>query len=206
VNKPINRTKYYIVRAAISLFSVKGFGSTSIREISEAAQVNSALISYHFKNKQGILEWIMVDYFESLFNQLRMKEPQDTIEAEDCFQELITAVDTIIGYQSKHIEVSTIIQREMSVDSMLVREVMSTYVAKLKAVFSSLIERGIETNQFRDDIDNDMQVLHIMSSIFFPFFNPQIPREVFYIEPISEGFQGEYMAFLTKSWTHQLKK
>ena len=163
MSKTANRTKTHIVRAAVELFSIQGFGGTSIREISEAAKVNAALISYHFKNKQGILEWIMVDYFERLFKELESRESGQALE-EAVFTELMEAVDIVIRYQCRNLEVSRIIQRELSVDSMLVREVMSTYITRLKAYFSTYLESGIETGFFRRDVDVDICLLYTSPS------------------------------------------
>ncbi|WP_164984902.1 forespore capture DNA-binding protein RefZ [Ammoniphilus sp. CFH 90114] len=204
MSRTANRTKVHILRAAIELFSVQGFGSTSIREIAEAAKVNAALVSYHFKNKQGVLESIMVDYFEKLFFELEADQSGQA-EDRDSFADLMRVVDIVIGYQCKNLEVSRIIQRELSVDSMLIREVMSTYIAKLKANFSLHLERGIEAGQFRQDLEVDMQIIHMMSSIFFPYFNPQIIREVFYVEPLDDNYREEYVRYLSKIWFSQLK-
>lgn len=204
MSKTANRTKAHIVRAAIGLFSVQGFGGTSIREIAEAAQVNAALVSYHFKNKQGVLEWIMVEYFERLFREMEHGESRQAYE-ENIFGDLMTAVEIVVRYQSKNMEVTRIIQRELSVDSMLIREVMSTYIARLKSYFAFHLERGIETGHFRKDLDVDMQIIHMMSSIFFPYFNPQIIREVFYVEPMDDNYREEYVSYLSKIWLSQLK-
>ena len=55
-----------IVKAAITLFSEKGFDGTRVNEISEAAEVNKALIYYYFKNKEAILDYLQ----ESLFSDM----------------------------------------------------------------------------------------------------------------------------------------
>ncbi|HJV46310.1 MAG TPA: forespore capture DNA-binding protein RefZ [Bacillota bacterium] len=194
------RTKGQILEASIHLFSVRGFGSTSIREIAEAAGVNSALISYHFKNKQGLLESIMVDYYEGLFEILQIHGSN-----LDCFSRLTETAASVLRFQCECASVTTIILRELSVDSMLIREIMSTYITKLKAYFSSILEIGINKGEFHSNFDLDMQLIHIMSSILFPYFNPQLIREVFYEEPTSEEFRQRYMDFLSKNWFHQLK-
>jgi len=206
VRKTVNRTKVHIMRAAIELFSIQGFGSTSIREIAEKANVNSALISYHFKNKQGILERIMIEYFEGLFRRFDSSREGQTEEVIDYFDELMRLVKTVIGFQCEHQAVTRIIQRELSVDSMLVREVMSTYIAKLKSVFAALFEKGIQEGQFQEDLNQEMKLIHILSSIFFPYFNPQIVREVFYVDPMSEEYIEEYIDYLSKIWSYHFKK
>jgi len=205
MSKSVNHTKASIVKAAISLFAVQGFGSTSIREIADTASVNSALVSYHFKNKQGILEWMMIDYFEKLFAKLQPVGQGEKEKKGSCFQQLIASLDTLIGYQAENMEVSAIILRELSVDSMLVREVMSTYMARLKAHFANLLETGIERGEFDRDLDVEMQLIHMMGGMFFPYSNPQIMRELFYVEPMSPEYRQRYISFLSKVWGYKLK-
>ena len=83
---------------------------------------------------------------------------------------------------------------------------MSTYIAKLKAFFASLFDKGIQEGQFHEDLNQDMKLIHILSSIFFPYFNPQIIREVFYVNPMSEEYIAEYILYLSKIWRYHFTK
>lgn len=47
-------TRDALLDAATQVFARKGFGSANLREISELAEVNSALIGYHFHGKEGL--------------------------------------------------------------------------------------------------------------------------------------------------------
>ena len=47
-------TKERILDAAVGLFAEKGFDKTTVREICAAADVNVALVNYHFKSKEGL--------------------------------------------------------------------------------------------------------------------------------------------------------
>ena len=57
-------SKDKIMESAAELFYYNGFKGTSIRAITAKADVNVSLISYYFKNKQGLLETMTVDYYE----------------------------------------------------------------------------------------------------------------------------------------------
>ena len=52
-------TRSVILQSASELFAVNGFDAVSIREISKAADVNIALISYHFGSKEGLFTAIL---------------------------------------------------------------------------------------------------------------------------------------------------
>lgn len=203
---PVNRTKARIIQAAIDLFARQGYGSTSIREIAKQADVNSALISYHFKNKQGVLEMIIVEYFETMFQQFEIRDSSGENAPRDYFEEFMSKARVLMEYQREHYKVTSMIQRELSVDSMLAREVMSTYLAKLKALFVSIVEKGIEAGQFRGDLDQDMKLIQLLSGVFFPYFNPRIIQEVFYIDPLSEEYIDKYMEDLSNTWREKFNK
>jgi len=49
------KAKDKLISVAIELFSERGYDGTSITEIAESAEVNVALISYHFGGKEGLL-------------------------------------------------------------------------------------------------------------------------------------------------------
>ena len=55
-------TRERILDAAERLFAQRGFYGVSVREITGAASVDVALASYHFGNKQGVLEAVSVSY------------------------------------------------------------------------------------------------------------------------------------------------
>ncbi len=48
------KTREKILRAAERLFAAAGFAGVSMREVGAAADVPFALVTYHFKNKQGL--------------------------------------------------------------------------------------------------------------------------------------------------------
>ena len=54
--------KEYIIEAALSLFSEKGFENTRVDEIAEKAGVNKALIYYHFESKDAILSYLLDEF------------------------------------------------------------------------------------------------------------------------------------------------
>jgi AcrR family transcriptional regulator len=53
---PFNEKQVQIIETAEKLFSTNGYSGTSVRDISEAAGVNLAMISYYFGSKEKLLE------------------------------------------------------------------------------------------------------------------------------------------------------
>ncbi|WP_226376938.1 forespore capture DNA-binding protein RefZ [Oceanobacillus halotolerans] len=132
-NKELNAmnptpSKQKVLDAASVLFFQKGFHGTSVRDISEKASVNVSLISYYFKNKQGLLEYAVTQYYEAYLEAIEnvLKETE-AMSALTKFKKLIS---TIIQYKQSNHQFSCFIHRELSLDSIFVREVTVTYLAK----------------------------------------------------------------------------
>jgi AcrR family transcriptional regulator len=62
-------TRDALLDAATLVFARAGFGSANLREIAEAADVNPALIGYHFRSKEGLY----LAVFERMVAQMRLE-------------------------------------------------------------------------------------------------------------------------------------
>jgi len=52
-------TRTRLLEAATRLFTERGFGKVTIRDISAAAGTNLAAVSYHFRDKAGLYEEVL---------------------------------------------------------------------------------------------------------------------------------------------------
>jgi AcrR family transcriptional regulator len=65
-------TKTRILDAAERLFGVKGFDSTSLRDITAEAQVNLAAVNYHFQSKDSLIDAVIARRIEPV-NRKRLE-------------------------------------------------------------------------------------------------------------------------------------
>lgn len=78
------RTREKILEVALPLFAEGGFAGTSVRKIATAAGVNVATLAYHFADKQGLYDAVVVRLHEDLerdFPDDRMASGDDPIRA-----------------------------------------------------------------------------------------------------------------------------
>lgn len=144
-----------------------------------------ALISYHFQGKQGVLETLMASYFDTLFRLVR--EQQAEIEGEPPFRQLEQVVALYVRFQCEHAAITRLIQRELSVESILAREVITLYMTRYKHGIAQVIDAGISSGEFLPVVV-DQVVLAVMSQIMYPFLQPQMVRHMYELEPASEEF------------------
>ncbi len=178
-------TEGRIFLAAVKLFDIYGYHGTTLRQIAGEAGVNVALIAYYFKNKKGLLEHVMIRYFEPLFERLEEECQKNARSPEE---RLVNMLITMVQYQREQARITRIIQRELSVESMLGREIMSIYLTKQKHYFISILEEEKELGRLSSRVNPEFSLISLMSMIQYPFLNPQWVREVFYLEPMSELF------------------
>lgn len=193
------KAKEKIIDAALELFYYHGFSSTTVREIAREASVNQALISYYFGGKKGLIEQLMVTFYEGYFLAIEEGRCATTEYSSQTArsERLLCVMKYAFDYLFDSHKMTRFIYRELTMDSMLIREVMTTYLAKEKYFYTSVLEQELEVeegNEKREHfhLDVEMMVLQLLNSLYMPFLQPQVIREVHYIEPHSDEFKARY--------------
>jgi AcrR family transcriptional regulator len=181
--------KEAIVKAAITLFKSNGYSGTSIRDIAHLAKVNTATIAYHFENKPGLLEYCFTQFFEQYIS--KMEDAYSSIDkgAKDCLKRIVA---DLLHYQCENSKLASLVYREMSMDSQVVREIMSTYLLKEKYYFQLVFERGFEWNEFRPH-SIPYLIIQLKGFLMMPFMNTHYMREVLYVFPNEPFFEQKYL-------------
>jgi TetR/AcrR family transcriptional regulator, acrAB operon repressor len=60
------RSRQQILDSALRLFSHRGYGATSVRDIAEAAKVSKGNVYHHFSDKETIFRTLIDKYFETM--------------------------------------------------------------------------------------------------------------------------------------------
>lgn len=181
--------KEAIVKAAITLFNSNGYSGTSIREIAHAANVNTATIAYHFNNKTGLLEYCFMHFFEQYTRKMEAAYASIDRGAKECLKRVVS---DLLHYQCENYQLASFIYREMSMDSQVVREIMSTYSLKEKYYFQKIFERGFEWHEFRPH-SIPYLIIQLKGLIMMPFMNSNYMREVLYVFPNEPFFEQKYL-------------
>jgi len=60
------KSKQLILDAALKLFSHKGYGATSVRDIAEEAELSKGNVYHHFPDKEAIFRGLLDRYFQAM--------------------------------------------------------------------------------------------------------------------------------------------
>jgi AcrR family transcriptional regulator len=193
-NKMRKNSKEAIVDAAISLFTTNGYTGTSMRDIADKANVNIANISYYFQNKKGLLEHCLTIFFDQYME--KMEEGFVLIDqgAQACLKRISS---NLLHFFCEHILLTSFVFREMSLDSQVVREIMSTYCTKEKYYLHKILEIGIERKEFHPQ-SIPYTIVQLKSYWMMPFLNAPYLREVLYIFPNERFFVKKYLQEINK--------
>ncbi|UJL45081.1 forespore capture DNA-binding protein RefZ [Virgibacillus sp. NKC19-16] len=161
-----NPSKQKVIDAASSLFFQKGFSGTSVRDIAEKASVNVSLISYYFKSKQGLLEYAVIQYYEAYL--ITMEETLQETESLTPLEKLKELISVIIQYKQHNHQFSSFIHRELSLDSIFVREMAVTYLAKENHIISNTFFDALKTPE-KSELDRQFLLMQLKGMLLTPY-------------------------------------
>ena len=193
-------TKNKVIETALSLFKTNGYQGTSVRDISKKANVNIATISYYFKGKQGLLEHIIVDFLEgyvAILNKYSL-----VFESKKADSVLIDLVEEVLNYNFHKKEYASIFYRELTLDSVFIREIMMTYLARERYTFIQIYD-ALRLNNTNITVPFSVFFVQLKSFLSTPYLFPSYMNEVLYIQQNDTYFFDRYKEYVEK-WISSL--
>lgn len=153
-----------ILQVAEKLFAEKGFDGTTIREISEKANVNVAMVSYYFGSKEKLLESLILFRTSDLKNSLEhiIDEDLNPIQKIEKFIQLyIERIDNNRNFH--HILLFEISSNKRAMDFESFTEVKKANIKSLEKI----IHEGQFQNIFRKDINVHLIIPTVLGTYFY---------------------------------------
>jgi AcrR family transcriptional regulator len=192
--------KEQIIEEAIELFGNKGYDSTSIRELSQKAGINIAMINYYFGSKEKLFE-AMVEhkavYMKGKLEEL-LKNSQLTPlqKVNTLIEEYVTRIFSQPAYHR-------ILYGEMLLNMRPdIHRSISAVFARNTTAFRSIIEEGIKKKVFRK-VDPELTMASIIGTInqvmlSGPLCNMLINKEADYDPYSDDTFKKRVITHLQK--------
>ncbi len=165
-----------LLAAARALFAKQGYDAVSTRALAEAAQVNPAMISYYFDNKQGLYEAMLADTFQPLVARLGSLlssaggQPQPIRSFLEAYMRTLGANPWM----------PPLILREVVAEGGRLRAwFIQQFASKGGGLLTQLLKREQEAGRLRADLDTTLAALSLVSLAVFPFVAMPVASEVF---------------------------
>ena len=182
-----NEKQIQILQIAEKEFANNGFDGTSIRQISKAAHVNVAMVSYYFGSKEKLLE-CLIDYrttdlkmiLENLFNEDR--SPIEKIEK--FIQFYLNKIDENRNFH--HILLFEITSKKRAMDLESFNQIKKSNIKSLEKI----IHEGQNLNVFRKDINIPLIIPTILGTYFYFQMNKPFLSDILMLD--SEEKYNDY--------------
>lgn len=161
--RSLSNRRQEILKVAAALFASKGYESTSIREIGDAAGILSGSLYHHFKSKEEMLHDLLKP-FVTKFIPLYEAVVAEGGEVTDTLRKLIAAgLNTSI----EHSQELTVIMHERKFlnrnpDFSYVNDVM----LEVERIWYGVLQEGVRAGMFRKDLEMNLVLRTIMDLIF----------------------------------------
>jgi TetR/AcrR family transcriptional regulator len=156
-------TKERLIKASRGLFARKGYAATSVKEIAEAADVNVALVSYHFGGKEGLYHAGFNVFVDEWTNFLETKILRPTSNDDFHFR-LRLLVEYIIDDNLKNPDNCKIMRRE--VEGGDGHSDACEVFQKIAARFFELVTGFIRSAQKQGYLRSEVNAMDVCSTFF----------------------------------------
>ena len=182
---PLSTKQIQLLDTAEMLFSQKGFDGTSVRDIAEAAGINTAMISYYFGSKEKLMEEI----FER--KSLNIKEKVANLLKDDSLdplEKMYSLVDMFIeGILSRKNFHRILLCEQIVNQNPLIITMLDKTKTKNSEYINDLIRLGQKKGMFRKNIDIPMMTNTLIGTVSHTLVNLDFYKAYHHMEGMKDA-------------------
>lgn len=199
-NMAYSEKQLQIIEAAEQLFAKHGYGSTSVRQIADAAGVNLAMISYYFGSKEKLME-ALVDYRTS-----HVRLQLENLIKDESLSPLQKVNVMIAQYVERFIERQNFYRIMVTEHILDKNNDITAMLLEMKkrnaALLLQIIREGQKKKQFRKNVDVVMLMNVMVGTVNHALLNKAFYRSFHQLEHMKEA---EFNEYLLKKLTDEVK-
>ncbi len=188
-----NEKQICILQVAEKLFAEKGFDGTTVRDISKAANINIAMVSYYFGSKDKMLEALIQFRTEDLSIKIEnlIKESLSPLE------KMNRLIEFYISRINQNKDIYKIMHFELSSKKRMLNFESFTQVKKRNvASLRTIIKEGQDLGIFNLDVNIDLIAPTILGTFFHFQMNRPYYESIFNLQN-DEAFENYVNTELT---------
>lgn len=169
-------TSARLIVAATEVFSEKGFGGATVKEIADRAGVNVSLISYHFNGKEGLFRTCLEN-----FGRERLRDAEKILTPPDSVEDLKAKLKLwMLQFLQCHVEetnVCNILHRENVVEHKFMWDVFQNTFLKAFEANAKFFEAAKKKGIVKKEIDPLLVAAVIFGSLIHMGRSQDIQKE-----------------------------
>jgi AcrR family transcriptional regulator len=142
-----------LLQLAATMFAERGLKSTTVRDIADSAGILSGSLYHHFKSKEQMVEEVLRDFLDWLFNRYQEivdTQPNPLERLKGLFMASFEAIE------DRHAQVVIYQDEAKRLSSLPQFDFVETRNKEQRKMWLDLLNQGIEEGYFRPDIDVDL--------------------------------------------------
>lgn len=152
------KTRASIVKAGLKLFGANGYHGTSVGDIARAAGITKGAFYHHFQSKEDLLLLIHQEYADYQLEVMQAVLAENDSAVEQ-LQGLIRCIVEAVGRYKPNVTIFFQERRYLTRSSLAQA---ARQRDQLEETFQAVIERGIASGEFRQDLDPRVTCLGIL--------------------------------------------
>lgn len=177
--RPINQAiqlekKNRLMDASYQLLQKKSYRSISIREIAERADMQSAMISYYFGDKEKLFIALLERMADQHFSQFQ--------KVMDAHNPIKAFIKISIAYFSKNTAITRLIADEVLFqNSALSDRFIELFAKRMAVLLPNVIEKQQNKQFYRQDVKSEWAAFSLMTLIVMPFIGASVRQRAWEI-------------------------
>ncbi len=155
-----------ILRAALACFAERGFAATKLDDVAARAGVTKGTLYLYFPNKEEIFKAVVRTELIPLIDKVEKKIAAKNLSAGETLKLLVTFW-TQRMINSRFAPLPKLIISEGANFPELARFYVEEVVARAFVLIGGILRRGIETGEFRTDLEVENTIYCIVSPVLF---------------------------------------
>lgn len=176
-----------IMETAIPLFAKKGYVAVSIREVADAAQINSSAISYYFNSKEGLYQAALESNFLPVDKLLKSV---DTMKDLNAIERLTIYAQNIVKLHREHPYLARFVNSELANPTPCGEGIIKKHISQLYQFVHSSLREGVAAGEFVSDLNLSYAAVSLAGIMNFYFLTAPVVDEFIVL---SEGSDEEYI-------------
>jgi AcrR family transcriptional regulator len=153
--------KEQVIRKAAELFREKGYAAASMRDLAQKLGIEAASLYSHIKSKEEILQSLCFDMAAEFRKSLQEVEKQTGSASEKLKNGIIGHIQVM----AKDLTASAVFMNEhRHLSQPYLRDFLLLRINYINR-FKDIIEQGMKSGEFKNNIDKKMAVMTLFSSL-----------------------------------------